>query len=68
MWEEFFFDLLEILNFCQNVNTKSLIELAISRIQNAIEALYQILPIIPREDRVVTELLKNTDQKLQVLK
>ena len=67
MWEEFFFDLLEILNFCQNVNTKSLIELAISRIQNATEALYQILPIIPREDRVVTEFLSNFLTSFQLL-
>ena len=46
--EEFFYDLLEILNFCQNVNTRVLIELTISRIENEIEALSQILPIIPR--------------------
>ena len=67
MWDEFFFDLLEILNFCQNVNTKPLIELAISRIENAIEALYQILPIIPHEDRVFTEFLSSFLISFQLL-
>ena len=50
--ERVFNDLLEILNFCKNANTQPLIELAISRTENAIEALFQTLEIIIRDDRV----------------
>ena len=49
----------EVLNFCEHVNTQPVIEVTISRIENTIEALSQILAIIPCEDRVVTEFLRN---------
>ena len=59
MWEEFFNDLLEIWNFCENANTQPLMGLTILKIENATEALSQMLPIIPREARVVTDILRN---------
>ena len=64
-----FNSLREILNFCEIANTQSLIlELAILRIDNAIEVLSKTQPLIPCEDRVVAEFLRNADQKLSGLK
>ena len=37
---------------CKNTNTQPLIELAVSRTENAIEALFQTLEIILRDDRI----------------
>ena len=50
---------MKTLNFCEYVNTQPLIKLATSRIENAIEALYQIVPIIPTEGRVAAEFFRN---------
>ena len=54
MWGEFLNNLLEILDFYENADIQAFTEFAILRIENAMEVFSKILPIILREDRVVT--------------